>query len=99
MSDLVMWGLVAGFFLPPLLAIVQQPGWTPTVRALVMFVASILVAIGTVYFTDSGAFAADRLVTTILLVMVTAIATYKGLWTPTKIAPAIETATSPKRQT
>ena len=93
-SNLIMWGLIVGFVMPPLLAIVQQPGWTPMVRSLVMFVASILAAVGTVYFTE-GAFDTANLTTTVLVVMVTAISTYKGLWQPTTIAPKIEGATSP----
>jgi len=95
-SNVLMWAGIVGFFLPVLLAIVQQPGWSQPLRAIVMFVASILAAIGTVYFTDSEAFTRDRLITTVLVVMVTAIATYKGLWQPTTVAPKVEAATSRK---
>lgn len=94
-SNLVMWGLIVGFFMPPLLAIVQQPGWSQPVRSLVMFAASIVAAVGTVYFTGDG-FDTANLTTTILVVMVTAISTYKGLWVPTGIAPKVEEATAMK---
>jgi hypothetical protein len=93
-SNLVMWAAVVGFFMPPLLSIVQQPGWSQPLRSIVMFVASIIAGAGTVYF--QGAWDMTNVVTTILFVMVTAIATYKGLWTPTGISPKIEVATSPK---
>jgi len=93
-SNLMMWAVVVGFFMPILLAIVQQPGWSDPVRSIVMFVASIIAGAGTVYF--EGKWDTTNLVTTILLVMVTAIATYKGLWKTTTIAPKIERATSPK---
>ena len=96
-SNLVMWGLIVGFFMPPLLAIVQQPGWSQPMRSIVMFAASLFAGVGTVYF--NGGFdlsEPDRVVTTILVVMVTAISTYKGLWQATGIAPKIESATSPK---
>lgn len=92
-SNLVMWGLIVGFFMPPLLAIVQQPGWTSTTRSLVMFGASLIAGAGTVYFTQDG-FDTENLTTTVLVVMVTAIATYKGLWTPTGVAPKIESVTA-----
>jgi peptidoglycan/LPS O-acetylase OafA/YrhL len=95
-SNLVMWGLIVGFFMPVLLAIVQQPGWTSPVRSIVMFVASLAAGAGTVYF--AGNWDTTNLVTTILLVMVTAIATYKGLWQPTTVAPKVEAATSPKSE-
>ena len=94
-NNLIMWSLIAGFFLPPLLAVVQQPGWSTAWRSIVMFLASIVVAFGTVYFTDSGALTADRMITTGLVIMVTAISTFKGLWVPTGVAPKIEVATSP----
>lgn len=96
MSDLVMWTLIVGFLLPPLLAIVQQPSWSAPLRSIVMFVACIIAGIGTVYFTDDGSFTKERLISSFLLVMVTAISTYKGLWQTTTIAPKIEAATSPK---
>jgi hypothetical protein len=96
MNNLVMWGLIVGFFMPPLLAIVQQPGWSQPVRSIVMFIASILAGAGTVYFTQDGGFDTENLTTTILVVMVTAISTYKGLWTPTGIAPSVERSTSRK---
>jgi hypothetical protein len=96
-SNLVMWGLIVGFFMPPLLAIVQQPGWSQPVRSIVMFAASLLAGAGTVYFTEGG-FDTSNLTTTILVVMVTAISTYKGLWVPTGIAPKVEVNTSPKAQ-
>jgi hypothetical protein len=93
-SNLVMWAGVVGFFMPILLAIVQQPSWSSPVRSMVMFVASVIAGAGTVYF--QGAWDTTNLVTTILFVMVTAIATYKGLWKETGIAPKVEAATSPK---
>lgn len=93
-SNLMMWAVVVGFFMPILLAIVQQPSWSSPVRSMVMFVASVIAGAGTVYF--QGAWDTTNLVTTILFVMVTAIATYKGLWQPTTVVPKIELATSPK---
>ena len=95
-SNLVMWGLVAGFFMPVLLAVVQQPGWSQPLRSIVMFVASLAAGAGTVYF--AGNWDTENIVTTILLVMVTAIASYKGLWQPTAVAPKVEVATSPKSE-
>lgn len=93
-SNLVMWAAVVGFFMPPLLSIVQQPGWSQALRAVVMFVASLIAGAGTVYFM--GKWDTTNIVTTVLLVMVTAIATYQGLWKTTGIAPKIEVVTSPK---
>lgn len=96
-SNLVMWGLIVGFLMPPLLAIVQQPGWSASVRSIVMFAAAIVAGLGTVYFNGGLDLSSpDRVITTVLVVMVTAISTYKGLWQTTGIAPKIEATTSPK---
>jgi hypothetical protein len=90
--NVVLWSTVVGFVLPPVLSIVQQPSWTDQARAWVAFIACIPFAAGTVYF--NGAFNAADLVTSFLLIFVTAISTYKMFWKPTQISVKIEKATS-----
>jgi hypothetical protein len=99
MDDLTMWNLIVGFLSATfVLPVIQQPTWTSGRRAVVTFVYSIVVGLGTAFFT--GAF--DQLsdvragVTSVLLTMVAAIASYKGFAQPTGVAPAIEGATSPE---
>ena len=94
MDQAQMWALIVGFAIPPLLAIVQQPKWTVTVRSVVMFVAALVAGAGTAYFT--GSFEGKDIVTSILIVLVTGISTYEGFWGRTGIANKIEVATSPK---
>lgn len=91
-SNLAMWSLIVGTVLPPIVAVVQQPRWLPWQRTLVMVVVSLVAGAGTAWFTG-GLDAADW-VTATLIVIVTAISTYKGIWTPTRVAPRIEAATS-----
>lgn len=98
MTDLQMWDLVVGFLSATfVLPIIQQPGWSEKLRAGVTFVYSIVVGLGTAYLT--GAFDGVRDVRTgvssVLLMLVTAVASYKGFAKPTGVAPAIENATSP----
>jgi len=93
-SNLAMWALIVGTVLPPLLAIVQQPIWTQTLRTFVLVVASLVAGAGTAYF--AGQLDGTDITTSVLIVLVTGIATYKGLWQSSGIAPAIEAATSPK---
>ena len=66
-SNVLMWAGIVGFFMPVLLAIVQQPTWSAPLRSIVMFVASIVAAVGTVYFTNDGAFTGDNMITTTVL--------------------------------
>jgi VIT1/CCC1 family predicted Fe2+/Mn2+ transporter len=87
-----MYSLIAGFLLPPVLAIVQQQGWSDQIRAVVAFLACALVGAGVAYF--QGDLTGKRVVTGILVVMVTALTTYRNFWKPTQIAPAIEAKTT-----
>ncbi len=98
MSDLQMWELIVGFVSATfVLPIIQQPAWSSRKRAIVTFIYCVAAGLVTAYLT--GAFAGIRDVRTgvssVLLMLVTAIASYKGFAQPTNIAPAIEAATSP----
>ncbi len=98
MTDLQMWELVVGFLSATfVLPVIQQPRWTARTRAAVTFVYSIVVGLGTAYLT--GAFAGIHDVragvSAVLLMLVVAVASYKGFAQPLGVAPAIERATSP----
>lgn len=93
MSNAAMWALIVGFFLPHLLAVVQQPRFSQGLRAVITFAGSLIAAVGTVLIQNDG-WSWHDWVSSSLLILVTAIATYKGLWKPTQIAPAVEHSTS-----
>ncbi len=93
MSDnLTMWSLIVGFLSPVVISIIQQPSWQRPLRAVVTFLWAVIVGAATAYFSDE--FGGRSIVSSVLFVLVTAIATYNGLWKRTGIAPAIEGATS-----
>lgn len=94
MSNLAMWSVIVGFFLPAVIAVIQQPTWSQPVRAIVTFVVSLVAGAGTAYF--NGDLTAADWVSASLIILVSAISIYKGLYQPTGVGPAIETATSPK---
>lgn len=87
-----MYSLLVGFFLPPVLSIVQQSNWSNQVRAVVAFLACALAGAGVAYF--QGDLTGKRFVTGALVVMVTALATYRNFWKPTGVSPAIESKTN-----
>jgi len=89
-----MWSLLVGFFLPPVIALIQRKGWSDGIRALVAFAACIVAALGTCYF--NGSLDGRSLVSATLTVVVTAIATYKGFWHKTGVSDAIERLTNGK---
>ena len=91
MTDLQMWSLIVGFALPPVLAILMQQSWPDSARAVLAFVACAVAGAGTAYFDAS--LTGRTFVQSALVVLVSAMATYRGLWKPT-IAPTIERVTS-----
>lgn len=96
LSDPAAWAVIVGFFSPPVIALFQQPwlkGWE---RSGITFLFSLLAGAGTAYF--AGEFTGLSVVSAILLVLVSAITFYKGLWKPTNIAGKVEFATSKKNR-
>ena len=93
MTDLEMYSLLLGAFLPLAISVVQQPGWSDKLRAVVALLICVVADIPLVYF--QGDFTGRRLVSSALLVLVTAYATFRNFWKPTGAAPTIEDATSP----
>ena len=91
-SDLEMWSLIVGFALPPVLSVVMQSGWSQRLQAVVAFAAAAIAGAGTAYF--QGDLTGERFVEAGLVILVSAIATYKGFWKPTGVSPAIETKTN-----
>lgn len=98
MTDLNMWAMIVGFLLPPIVAVIQRPTWTASARTVITALVCLVVAFVTV-FLQGNVHSGRQLVTTALLVLVTSIATYRGFWKPSGVAPVIERATSPKART
>lgn len=93
MTDLQMWSFLVGALAPLLIAVLQQPTWGRPLRALVGLVVIVLLALGTCYF--QGDFEGRSIVSSLLVLLVTAYASYGHFWKPTGIAPGLESATSP----
>lgn len=97
MGNLAMWNLIIGFLSATfVLPVIQQPTWSPAKRAGVTFFYSVVVGLGTAYFTGAFSHLTDVSagVTSVLLTLVAAISSYKGFAQPTGVAGAIEDATS-----
>lgn len=94
LSDLEMWSLLVGAFMPPLVALVNRSYWKPWLKGLVAVLSSVIAALVTVYL--QGTFSGKGIVTCILIVLFTALGSYKIFWQPTNIAPKIEEATTPR---
>ncbi len=92
MSDTEMWALVCGFFLPLGIAVIEQAKWSKTLRAVVAFV--MCGAAAAVTCVVAGDLTGKAWVTSALLVVVAALATYSKFWKPTGIAPKVESLTT-----
>lgn len=94
MSSEQMWALLVGFVAPPGISVLQQPHWSARTRALLTLAFCMLAGTGTAYW--GGHLDGRNVLASILVVLVTATTTYRNLWHPVGISPAIELATSPK---
>lgn len=92
MSNFEMWSLIVGFALPPALSVVMQTGWSQRLQSVIAFLACAVAGAGVAYF--QGDLTGRRFVEAGLVVLVAAIATYKGFWKPTGVSPGIETKTN-----
>jgi hypothetical protein len=90
-----LWALAVGFFSPPVISVIQQSRWTQRTQALVAFGFYLVVASITAYVM--GLFNGADILRLALLIFLAAGTSYKTLWKPTGISPAIESATSPKQ--
>lgn len=92
MTDLELWALVTGAMLPPFIAVLQQPTWSPAIRAIVTVLVCAVVGGFTAWlnheWSEGGA------VHAILTTLVAAWTAYKHFWVPLGVAPAIEHATA-----
>jgi hypothetical protein len=85
------WSFLIGTFLPLAIAAVNRQRWTSQAKGVMTFVISTAAAAGTSYF--AGEFSGEDLVTSFLIVLVSATVTYTVFWKPSGIAPAVEQAT------
>ncbi len=94
MSNLVMWTMIVGFVMPPIISVIQQPSFSQPVRAILTAILSVIGGGLTAYFNDQ--FNTEDVVGSILVTGVAAITFYRGFWKPTGVSPAIENATARK---
>lgn len=78
MYNVARWALIIGFLMPLLVAVIEQPKWPDWVRAVVAAILCIIAGGMQVYVM--GQFNAADLTTSILIILVEAIAVYQAFW-------------------
>ncbi len=92
MSNLTQWSAIVAFFVPLVVAVLNQEKWSAQVKAIVFFAVSLVAAGGTAYF--QGDLTGKRWLDSALVVVAAGAAYYHGFWKPTDVAPTIEKSTS-----
>ncbi|GHG80136.1 hypothetical protein [Streptomyces griseocarneus] len=96
--DSITTGAQVGALLPLLTAIVQRPAWSAEVKKVVAVVLALVAGVVTVAASGGWAQFQHGTLTfaTLTAVLAASQATYDLLWKPSKVAPVIESVTSPK---
>lgn len=97
MEMLIATILAVGPLVPLLTSVVNQPHWSSRQRTIMSVIVSIIA--GTVvYTTEYGLDFSNpaMIVTAVVGVILASAASYKNIWKPAGVAPAIEIATSSK---
>lgn len=87
--NLALWSTIAGTLTPFAVAFINQPKWSPLVRALMTVLVSV--GIGCASAALEGRLDGARWTTSTLIVLAAAVGTYHTLWR--SVAPAFEEAT------
>jgi hypothetical protein len=85
------WSYLIGTFLPLAIAAVNRQYWSSQAKGVMAFALSAVAAAGTSVF--AGEFNAEDIVTSLLIVLVSATVTYTVFWKPSGIASAVEEKT------
>jgi hypothetical protein len=91
LGPVALWLMAVGFFSPLVIAVIQQSRWSPRRQAIVAFLFYVAVATVTAYLM--GIFNTAGIIVAVLVIFITAGNSYKLLWKPTGVAPAIQSAT------
>ena len=91
LGPVALWLMAVGFFSPLVIAVIQQSRWSPRKQSIVAFL--FYVAVATVTAWLAGIFTTAGIIVAILVIFITAGNSYKLLWKPTGVAPAIQAAT------
>jgi hypothetical protein len=92
-TNLIWISGVVGFFLPHLIAVVNQAHWQTGLKSVVAFSMCLVAAVIVAWVKGDLDF--HNWVASAGVIFTAAQVSYKGLWRPTGTSPAIEASTTP----
>lgn len=98
MDTLTSWSLLIGALLPPVIAIIQRPGWSNAARSIVTVLICAVVG-GLTAFVEGDLKISELTFGSIVgaagVILIAAQTTHRNFWKPTGVSGAVEQATSP----
>jgi len=91
-SNLIWISGIVGFFLPHLIALVNQSHWKTGLKSIIAFGICLVGAVVVTYATGDLDF--HNWAASAGVIFAAAQVSYKGLWRPTGAAPALEESTT-----
>lgn len=94
-DNAALFSVLVGFFLPMVVAVINQPHWSDQVRGLMAMVSSIVAGAGTAYF--SGHWDSTDILRSIMIVLIISQVAYTTFFKGSEITKSIENKTSSTR--
>lgn len=94
LSDLDIWNILVGFFLPVAVSVIKQPRWSKPVKTIAAFVVFVIVGFITAWL--AGVLDGATIIRCILVVALSALTFYNSFWKPLGADAKITHATSPR---
>lgn len=90
MSNTQMLAALVAAFIPFVLAMILRKHWSESTKSSIAFFVCVIAGLATCYVTGQlTTDDADQITSSILIVLVTALALYHGFWKPSGIASAV----------
>jgi len=91
-NNLLQLNIIVAFFFPLVMAFLKQDGWSQRVNSILSAIVAAIAAVVTTAADGNLSFA--HWGESFVLIFTVAVAAYHGLWKPSGVEPAIQTATS-----
>lgn len=93
-APVAQWATVSGFFVPLVMAVINQPKWSKELKTLLHFV--VCMAVAAIQLQLDGTLTPSAFFPNALAVLSTSIVIFHGVMKPSGLADVVEVSTSPR---